>query len=396
MRNEDILRLLGREWELFVQDVERYEKILSDEIKNSSFLVIGGAGSIGSATVKEFFARNPRVLHVIDIDENGLAELVRDIRSSLGYIDGDFQTFCIDFGSDIFERFLEDKGPYDYILNFCALKHVRSEKDPYTLMRMIDVNILNNVKLLERLTQRPPKKYFAVSTDKATNPVNMMGASKRIMEFFLFKYSTHINVSTARFANVAFSKGSLLDSFRYRIEKRQPLVAPNDVLRYFITPKESGMLCMMSAILGENMELFFPKLGEEYMRRFDELAVKYLEYLGYTPHICSSEQEARELAHVLPEQKKWPCYFFKSDTTGEKEYEEFYTPDEELNLDKFKDIGIVKSSANYNEEALDEFLHQIKRLKAKSWTKEEIVTLFKKLVPNFEHKETGKNLDQKM
>ncbi|MEN3043462.1 MAG: polysaccharide biosynthesis protein, partial [Fervidobacterium sp.] len=362
---------------------------LQREIKNSSFLVIGGAGSIGSATVKEIFMRNPSVLHVIDIDENGLAELVRDLRSSIGYIDGDFRTFCIDLGSEIFDRFFEENGPYDYILNFSALKHVRSERDPYTLMRLIDVNVLNNVKLLEKLSKQKPKKYFAVSTDKAANPVNLMGASKRIMELFLANYSKNLNVSTARFANVAFSKGSLLDSFKYRIEKRQPLVAPVDVLRYFITPKESGILCLMSTILANNMELFFPKLSENYMRRFDDLAVKYLEMIGYSPYICESEQEARELVHILPKQGKWPCYFFNSDTTGEKEYEEFYTQDEEVELNKFKDIGIVKGKVNCDPAKLDEFIVKIRYLRSKGWNKEDIVILFKEVVPNLEHKETG-------
>lgn len=339
----NILSLIGRSEKLFVKDLKKWEEKLCDEISKSSFLVIGGAGSIGSATVKEIFKLNPKLLHVVDINENTLVELVRDIRSSLGYIQGDFRTFCIDVGSAIFDRFFEETDKYDYILNFSALKHVRSEKDPYTLMRMIEVNILNTIKTLELAIKKGVKKYFCVSTDKAANPVNMMGASKRIMELFLMKYSDYISISTARFANVAFSDGSLLDGFRHRIEKRQPLSAPKDVRRYFIIPEESGVLCIMSAILGENKDLFFPKLSEQlHLITFAEIAVKYLEMLGYEPYICESEEEARRFfedqhynlkphsSHISQintntpltthrSRNYWPCYFFNSDTTGEKD-----------------------------------------------------------------------------
>ena len=290
----DILKLIGREKELFEEDIKRYEKELKKIINNSSFLVIGGAGSIGSATVKEIFKRNPKKLHVVDISENNLAELVRDIRSSLGYIEGEFKTFAIDAGSFEYDAFIKNDGKYDYVLNLSALRHVRSEKDPYTLMRMIETNIFNTDKTIKQSIENGTKKYFCVSTDKAANPVNMMGASKRIMEMFVHRNSQQIKVSMARFANVAFSDGSLLHGFNQRIEKNQPIVAPNDIKRYFVTPKESGELCLMSAIFGENRDIFFPKLSEHlHLITFAEIAVKYLEMLGFKPYICESEEEAR-------------------------------------------------------------------------------------------------------
>ena len=295
------LELIGRKKELFEEDIKKYENELNEIISKSSFLVIGGAGSIGSATVKEIFKRNPKKLYVVDISENNLVELVRDIRSSLGYIDGEFKTFVLDVGSDIYDAFIKDKY-FDYVLNFSALKHVRSEKDPFTLMRMIEVNILNTEKTL--IQSKNSKKYFCVSTDKATNPVNMMGASKRIMELFLLRRSLELKISTARFANVAFSDGSLLYSFSKRLEKQQPIVAPKDVKRYFITSKESGELCLMSAILGDNRDIFFPKLNEKlHLITFSEIAKKFLKLKGYTPYICKNEEEARELIKVLPKQK---------------------------------------------------------------------------------------------
>jgi len=261
-----ILKIIGREKELFINDIEDYNRELKDIIYRSSFLVIGGAGSIGQAVTKEIFKRNPQKLHVVDISENNLVELVRDIRSSFGYIDGEFKTFTLDIGSKIYDAFIENDGKYDYILNLSALKHVRSEKDIFTLMRMIDVNIFNTDKTLKQAIAKGTKKYFCVSTDKAANPVNMMGASKRIMEMFVHRSSSKIPVSMARFANVAFSDGSLLHGFNQRIQKGQPIVAPNDIKRYFVTPKESGELCLMSCkfslSLGKNISLFSPKIQD--------------------------------------------------------------------------------------------------------------------------------------
>ena len=291
----NILSLIGRKEELFSADIASHEKELTNQVSSSRFLVIGGAGSIGQAVTKEIFKRNPKKLHVVDISENNMVELVRDIRSSFGYIDGDFQTFALDVGSLEYDAFWNADGEYDYVLNISALKHVRSEKDPYTMMRMIDVNIFNTEKTIRQSIEKGVKKYFCVSTDKAANPANMMGASKRIMEMYLMKYSEKIDISTARFANVAFSDGSLLHGFNQRIQKRQPIVAPNDVKRYFVTPKESGELCLMSTIFGENRDIFFPKLSETlHLITFSDIAIKYLKSIGYEPYLCNSEEEARE------------------------------------------------------------------------------------------------------
>ena len=394
----NILELIGRSNQLFSQDVDKYNEELSKIISKSSFLVLGGAGSIGQAVTKEIFKRKPKKLHIVDISENNMVELVRDIRSSFGYIDGDFQTFALDIGSLEYEAFIKSDGKYDYVLNLSALKHVRSEKDPFTLMRMIDVNIFNTDKTLLQSIENGTKKYFCVSTDKAANPVNMMGASKRIMEMFLMRRSKDIKISTARFANVAFSDGSLLHGFNQRIQKKQPIVAPNDVKRYFVTPQESGELCLMSCIFGDNMDVFFPKLSEKlHLISFADIAVKYLEQLGFEPYLCGSEEEARKLVETMPQQKKWPCYFTGSDTTGEKDFEEFYTDSEVLDLDKFQNLGVIKNETNIENNKLQLFEEQVADFRnSRNWSKKDIVAIFHKMIPDFGHMETGKYLDSKM
>ena len=398
MNNSLTLNLIGRKEELFSWDLNIYEARLCQIISSSTFLVIGGAGSIGQSVTKEIFKRNPKKIHVVDISENNLVELVRDIRSSYGYIDGDFQTFSLDIGSLEYDAFIQADGQYDYVFNLSALKHVRSEKDPYTLMRMIDVNILNTEKTLIQSIANKTKKYFCVSTDKAANPVNMMGASKRIMEKFLMRRSLEIKISTARFANVAFSDGSLLHSFNQRLHKKQPIVAPQDIRRYFLTPKESGELCLMSGIFGENRDVFFPKLNKEvHLISFSEIAIKYLNQVGYEPYLCSSEEEARRLVQTLPDERKWPCFFTYSDTTGEKDIEEFFMGNEMLDMFRFNDLGIIKSKLDFDNQSLDEFIQFIEKCKfAKHWTKNQIIAAFQKLIPDFDHKETGKYLDGKM
>lgn len=393
-----ILSLIGRTDALFTQDIISHEAELSRIVSQSRFLVLGGAGSIGQAVTKEIFKRNPQKLHVVDISENNMVELVRDIRSSFGYINGDFQTFALDIGSIEYDAFIKSDGQYDYVLNLSALKHVRSEKDPFTLMRMIDVNVFNTDKTIQQSIDAGAKKYFCVSTDKAANPVNMMGASKRIMEMFLMRKSEDITISTARFANVAFSDGSLLHGFNQRIQKNQPIVAPNDIKRYFVTPQESGELCLMSCIFGENRDIFFPKLSEAlHLISFADIAVKYLKQIGYEPHLCESEDEARELAKTLPAQGKWPCLFTSSDTTGEKDFEEFFTDKETLDMVRFDNLGIIKNDPLYQQELLELFEQKIGQMKTdRQWTKEEIVQLFFTMIPDFGHKETGKYLDSKM
>jgi FlaA1/EpsC-like NDP-sugar epimerase len=394
----NILELVGRKSPLFDADVSRHEQELSKLVAESRFLVIGGAGSIGQAVAREIFKRRPQALHVVDISENNMVELVRDIRSTLGYIDGDFSTFAIDCGGREFAALMRSSGGYDYVLNLSALKHVRSEKDPFTLMRLIEVNILNTNRTIEQALDGGARKYFCVSTDKAANPVNMMGASKRIMEMFLMRAGASLPISTARFANVAFSDGSLLHGFNQRFAKHQPISAPNDVRRYFVTPQESGELCLMSCLLGRNRDIFFPKLSEELdLTRFSDIAVRYLAHLGFDAYECDSEEEARARSGELIASKKWPCYFFASDTTGEKDFEEFHTGAEMVDMDRFESIGIVKNEARLEDGQLEHFTSTINAIRSKpAWDKPEIVRLFNEMIPEFAHKETGKYLDGRM
>ena len=396
----DLLSLIGRDSELFSSDIVSHEDALKIIIQKSRFLIIGGAGTIGQSVTREIFKRDPKILHVVDISENNMVELVRDLRSSEGYGSGEFKTFAIDCGSLEFEALVNDQGPYDFVFNLSALKHVRSEKDPFTLMRMIIVNVFNTLKTLRMSREMGAKKYFCVSTDKAANPVNMMGASKRIMEMFLMRESLTQDISMARFANVAFSDGSLLHGFNQRFMKRQPFSAPNDVRRYFVTQQESGELCLLSGLLGENRDIFFPKLSEKlHLITFSEIAKSYLKERGYKPYECQSEKEARDRAEELIAKKCWPCYFFTSDTTGEKDFEEFFTDKEDLDMNRFETVGVIKNQPIFDEAKLDEFMIGIDFLREKgAWTKEDIIRLYFGILPEFSHthKETGKYLDQRM
>jgi FlaA1/EpsC-like NDP-sugar epimerase len=394
----NILDLIGRVQPLFVSDISQNAEDLARIVSSSRFLVIGGAGSIGQAVSREIFKRNPKVLHVVDISENNLVELVRDIRSTFGYIQGDFRTFAIDCSKPEFQALMKWSAGYDYVLNLSALKHVRSEKDPFTLMRLIEVNILNTISTLEATKACGAAKYFCVSTDKAANPVNMMGASKRIMEMFLMRASLDLPISTARFANVAFSDGSLLQGFNQRFAKRQPISAPNDVRRYFVTPQESGELCLMSCLLGENRDIFFPKLSEDlHLTTFSDIAVRYLADLGYEAYVCESEDEARDRAQELIAKKQWPCYFFSSNTTGEKDFEEFFTANEVLDMKRFDSVGVIKNVPIFDDKKLQYFTDTIEAIRRQPrWDKPEIVALFNTMIPDFAHMETGKYLDGRM
>lgn len=398
MRQKNTLEIVGRDSALFEQDMSTHADKLLGAVAGASFLVIGGAGSIGQAVTREIFKRKPRTLHVIDISENNMVELVRDIRSTLGYIEGDFRTFAIDCASPSFSALMGWSGGYDYVLNLSALKHVRSEKDPFTLMRMVEVNILNTLSTLAAARSHRANKYFCVSTDKAANPVNMMGASKRIMEMFLMRESETLPVSTARFANVAFSDGSLLHGVNQRFIKRQPISAPRDVRRYFVTPQESGELCLMSCLLGENRDIFFPKLSEDlHLITFAEIAERFVRSMGFEPYLCDSEEEARAVAEAQTEAGRWPCYFFDSDTTGEKPFEEFYMAHEEVDMDRFASIGVVRNDLAYDPDQLDAFCAQIRAMQARGqWKRAELVRLFHDMLPEFAHAETGKFLDDRM
>lgn len=394
----DILALIGRQQSLFARDLEKYGKDIDQAVRAGRFLVVGGAGSIGSAVVREIFRRDPRVLHVVDISENNLAEVVRDIRSSLGYGSGEFKAFALDCGSDEFDAMVAASGPYDYVLNFSALKHVRSEKDPFTLMRMIRVNVLNTDKIVQHAIGMKAQKHFCVSTDKASNPVNMMGASKRIMEMFLMRRASQMPISTARFANVAFSDGSLPHSWTVRVRKFQPLAAPDDIRRYFVTDTEGAILCLMSTFFGHTRDIFFPKLSEElHLEKFSNICRRYVRSIGYEPYECASEDEARAKAAELIARKQWPCYFFSSDTTGEKDTEEFYTDQESVDWNRFADVGVVTNDVGWDEAALNRFETTIAQmLERKQWNKSQLVDLFNQTLSRFSHKETFKYLDDRM
>ena len=394
----NVLKLIGRNEELFLTDVKQLSEEINYTVANSKFLVIGGAGSIGQAVTQEIFKRDPKALHVVDISENNTVELVRNLRSTFGYGSGEFKTFEVDCGSLEFEALIKAESPYDYVFNLSALKHVRSEKDPYTLMRMIMVNVFNTIKTLRMAKDMGSRKYFCVSTDKAANPVNMMGASKRIMEMFLMRESLTQEISMARFANVAFSDGSLLHGFNQRFTKKQPFSAPNDVRRYFVTPQESGELCLLSGLFGHNRDIFFPKLSEKlHLISFSEIAVRYLRARGYEHYECNSEDEARDRSEELIANKQWPCYFFESDTTGEKDFEEFFTESEDLDMERFENVGIIRNQPEFDDIKLNNFMSGIESLREKGdWDKEDIVKLYFSLLPEFSHKETGKYLGERM
>lgn len=402
MNNETLLQIIGREAPLFEDDLRNHADELDRLVADSRFLVVGGAGSIGGAVVRELFARNPRALHVIDTSENNLAELVRDLRSSLGYTDGDFHAYCFDGLGPEFDAFarqaLQHSRPYDYVLNFSALKHVRSEKDPFTLMRLIDVNISLTKRLLEFAKAGGARKFFCVSTDKAANPVNMMGGSKRIMEMFLLGDHGSTQVSTARFANVAFSDGSLPHAWTERMRKRQPLSAPNDIRRYFVTGQEGAQLCLFSILQGHDREIYFPKLSPRlHLITFSDMAERYLQAIGYQAVRCASEDEARSRVEELAAQRQWPVYFFQTDTTGEKDFEEFYTDEEQVDWQRYAEMGVVRNDAIARPEQLQHFEQQIHDMRHRQqWSKQDLLNAFAELLPNFAHKETGKNLDNRM
>lgn len=396
----DIRKVIGRERAIIVEDIERHAKILEEAVRGARVLVYGGAGSIGKEVVSQIFKLNPRTLHVVDISENDLVELVRELRSSLGYIGGETRFLPIDMGSVEAAAFLASQPSYDYVLNLAAMKHVRTEKDAYSLMRMIKVNVLDTLATFRAANLAGTKKYFAVSTDKATNPASLMGATKRIMEDALFEGAADTAVSTARFANVAFSNGSLLHGFRQRLLRGQPLSAPRDVRRYFVTGEESGLLCLASLILGGRHEIFFPKLDPaSEMVTFADIAVRFLAACGYEAVEVSSEDEARVSAASLIQQKKWPCYFFNSDTAGEKPFEEFYSDSDEVDWARFSDIGVITARCLTDDRRahLAAFLDTIEALRASgNWSKRELVGAIHEACPELAHADSDRFLDEKM
>ena len=394
---------------MFACDIEANKEKLTEEIKGKKVCVIGGAGSIGSSFIKAVLRFEPASVVVVDLNENGLAELVRDVRSTNGlFVPDEFRCYTLNFADPIFERIFREEKGFDIVVNFSAHKHVRSEKDRYSVQALIENNDIKAKKLMDLLTVYPPKHFFCVSTDKAANPVNIMGASKRIMEDLVMAYNKYFKVTTARFANVAFSNGSLPDGWIHRLQKKQPLVAPSDVKRYFVSPEESGQICMLACILGNGGEVFFPKLGEDQMLTFSEICDGFVKANGFEKDPCSSDKEAilkasqldltdSQLSTLNSQLPKYPTVYFKSDTTGEKAYEEFYVPGEKIDMQRFQALGVVEQTTRHEMDEVNGFFDKLEGIFAKEdFTKAQVVEAIKEFIPNFEHEEKGKNLDQKM
>ena len=391
--------VIRRSQSMFNTDIESNRDVLSKEITGKSVCVIGGAGSIGSSFIKAVLRFSPNKLVVIDLNENGLAELTRDIRSSAHInVPEDYRTYTLNFADPIFARIYKEERGFDIVANFSAHKHVRSEKDKYSVQALIENNDIKAKQLMDLFCEFPPKHFFCVSTDKAANPVNIMGASKRIMEDLVMAYNSKFKVTTARFANVAFSNGSLPDGWLQRISKKQPLAAPIDVKRYFVSPEESGQICMLACILGNGGEVFFPKLGEEQMLTFSSICDDFLQVRGLAKVECANDEEAKKYAEAMPyETRNYPVVYFKSDTTGEKAYEEFFVPGEKVNMERFLALGVVEKTEHRSMDEIDAFFVKLERIFAREdFTKAQIVDAIKEFIPNFEHEEKGKNLDQKM
>ena len=403
-----------RERSMFAGDIEANKEVLRHEIQGKRACVIGGAGSIGSSFIKALLRFEPKQLIVVDLNENGLAELTRDLRSSADInVPEDYRTYTLDFASPIFERIFREEKGFDIVANFSAHKHVRSERDKYSVQALIENNDIKAKKLMDLMMVHKPTHFFCVSTDKAANPVNIMGASKRILEDLIMAYSGEFNITTARFANVAFSNGSLPDGWMHRLQKRQPLAAPNDVKRYFVSPEESGQICLLACVLGKSGEIFFPKLGEEQMMRFSDICDEFVRENGLQKHLCTTDDEAKLFAaqldsaniepsaldatHLDAKHLEWPVVYTGSNTTGEKAYEEFYVEGEELNMERFKSLGVVEKSQRHTMAEVDKLFGELEQIFAKpEFTKAEVVDVIKGFIPTFEHVEKGRNLDSKM
>ena len=392
-------RITFRHNSMFAADIEANKEKLTKEIKGKKVCVIGGAGSIGSSFIKAVLRFEPRSIVVVDLNENGLAELVRDLRSTYGlFVPNEFRCYTLNFADPIFERIFREEKGFDIVANFSAHKHVRSEKDRFSVQALIENNDIKAKKLMDMLTIYPPKHFFCVSTDKAANPVNIMGASKRIMEDLVMAYNKYFKVTAARFANVAFSNGSLPDGWIHRLQKKQPLAAPCDVKRYFVSPEESGQICMLACILGNGGEVFFPKLGEDQMLTFSSICNDFIIAEGFSKKECISDIEAKRYASDMSyEGTIYPVFYFKSDTTGEKAYEEFYVPGEKIDMQRFLALGVVEQTTRHKMSEVNGFFEKLESIFSKEdFTKAQVVNAIKEFIPNFEHEEKGKNLDQKM
>ena len=384
---------------MFIHDIEANENTLKEKIHGKTVLVIGGAGSIGASFIKAILPFQPASLVVVDTNENALAELTRDLRSTKGlYMPSDYMPYPMDFASPVFEKMFRSRGGFNIVGNFSAHKHVRSEKDIYSVEALLQNNILHAKLLLDLLSEFPPETYFCVSTDKAANPVNIMGASKRIMEDVIFSYSDKFPVKTARFANVAFSNGSLPAGFIARIQKLQPLSAPCDVRRYFVSPEESGQICLLSCILGENRDIFFPKLEEAQMMTFDGIGTELLKAHGYEVLKCTSDEEAIEKAEELKNGGRlYPVHYSVSNTSGEKTFEEFVTDTEITDMNRFLSLGVITGKQIPDKGRIETLFKELNaEFEKQDATKEEVIRIMKEYLPKFEHIEKGKSLDSKM
>lgn len=387
-----------RSTSLLQKDLDKNQNTLEERINGKSALVIGGAGTIGSSFIKAMLHFKPARLFVVDINENGLAELVRDLRSSSIYnVPDDFKLYPINFSDRVFDKILKNEGPFDIVANFAAHKHVRSEKDQYSVEAMVENNVLKAKNLLDKLSKNPPERFFCVSTDKAANPVNVMGASKKLMEEVILAYSRKMHITTARFANVAFSNGSLPFAFLRRLEKGQPLSAPNDVIRYFVSPEESGQICLLACILGDSGDIFFPELSKKDMKTFSFIGESLLSEKGFKIVYCKSEIEAKEKMESQKLSDDYAVFFFPTTTSGEKPYEEFFTEKEELDRETFQNLGVIKNAPKKSEEEINSLFDRLNLLfEEEEVTKAKIVQVLSDIIPNFKHIETGKNLDQRM
>lgn len=387
-----------RETSFFEHDIQQNASILSQKIKGKSVLVIGGAGTIGSSYIKAVLKFEPSKLYVVDTNENGLTELTRDLRSTPGqFVPEDYKTYPMSFGDTVFRKMFVEEGPFHIVANFAAHKHVRSEKDKYSIEAMIENNVFKAKDFLDLLVNHKPEHFFCVSTDKAANPVNVMGASKKLMEEVIMAYSSELQITTARFANVAFSNGSLLAGYIERLYKNQPISCPSDVKRFFVSPEESGQICMLACMLGNSGEIFFPKLEEEEMTYFKEITEDFFKQSNREIVLCSSDEEARIKSKDLKPSDPYPVYFFESDTSGEKLYEEFFTDTDEVDQETFTSLGVIKNARKLPMTEIEATIVELKALMdSGNYHKSSIVSLLQKYIPDFHHIETGKTLDQKM
>lgn len=390
--------VIKRERSLFQADIDANVGNLNERINGKSVLVIGGAGTIGSSFIKAILQFEPASLYVVDTNENGLTELTRNLRSTpKQFVPENYKSYPMNFADAVFEKMLKHEGPFDIVANFAAHKHVRSEKDKYSIEAMLENNVFKAKRLLDVLAEAPPSHFFCVSTDKAANPANVMGASKKLMEEVIMAYSATMPISTARFANVAFSNGSLLDGYIQRMMRNQALSCPADVRRFFVSPEESGQICMLACVLGKSGDIFFPKLEDSELTSFKSITEFLFEALGKPMHVCSSEDEAKQISANMTDGTPYPVYFFDSETSGEKHFEEFYTDDDEVDWNRFNGLGVVsnaKKPARDSVETVLNGLHELMQLT--DYNKADIVAQLQSIIPGFEHIETGKSLDQKM